>query len=102
MNMGYEHVRLAFLSNLGPMELLLIFLIIFVVFGADKLPKIARDLGKGIKEFKKSISGENDEDVTDGKDESTICVKCGTKLKPDTKFCPECGKSLKISKSKTQ
>jgi len=61
MNIGYEHVRLAFLSNLGPMELLLIFLIIFVVFGADKLPKIAKDLGKGINEFKKSLAGEEDD-----------------------------------------
>ena len=101
MNIGYDNVGLAFLSNLGPMELVLIFLIIFVVFGADKLPKIAKDLGKGIKEFKKSISGENDEIVTDEKDESTICVKCGTKLKSGIKYCPECGKSLKTNKSKT-
>ena len=36
---------------------MLIFLIIFVVFGADKLPKIAKDLGKGIKEFKKAYPG---------------------------------------------
>ena len=61
MNVGYDHVSLAFLSNLGPMELLLIFLIIFVVFGAEKLPKIAKDLGKGINEFKKSLSGEEDD-----------------------------------------
>jgi len=61
MNMGYDHVNLAFLNDLGPMELLLIFLVIFVVFGANKLPKIARDLGKGIREFKKSLSGEEDD-----------------------------------------
>jgi sec-independent protein translocase protein TatA len=58
MNNG---VNLAFLSNLGPWELILIFLIVLVVFGANKLPKVAKDLGKGIREFKKSISGEQDE-----------------------------------------
>ena len=58
--MGNGQVNLAFLSNLGPMEMLLIFFIIFIVFGADKLPKIARDLGKGINEFKKSLAGEDD------------------------------------------
>ena len=63
--MGTEHINLAFLSNLGPSELILIFVIIFFVFGADKLPKIAKDLGKGINEFKKSLSGEND-DKKDG------------------------------------
>ena len=60
MNLGTTP-NLAFLSNLGPMELVLIFLIVFVVFGAEKLPKIAKDLGKGIREFKKSVSGEDEE-----------------------------------------
>ncbi|MBN2079615.1 MAG: twin-arginine translocase TatA/TatE family subunit [Spirochaetes bacterium] len=49
------------IGNLGPWELALIFLIVLVVFGANKLPKIAKDLGSGIREFKKSISGESDE-----------------------------------------
>ncbi len=61
MDVIHHQPTLAFLSNLGPMELLLIFLVIFLVFGAEKLPKIAKDLGKGINEFKKSISGEVDE-----------------------------------------
>jgi sec-independent protein translocase protein TatA len=65
MNIGYDQVNLAFLSNLGPMELVLIFLVIFFVFGAEKLPKIAKDLGKGINQFKKSLSGEADDDIQD-------------------------------------
>lgn len=48
-------------SNIGMGQLLIIFLIILVLFGAGKIPKIAKDLGGGIKEFKKSLSGENDE-----------------------------------------
>ena len=46
----------------GPTELIVIFLIVLVVFGAGKIPKIAKDIGSGIKEFKKSLSGENDEE----------------------------------------
>jgi sec-independent protein translocase protein TatA len=46
----------------GIWELVIIFLIILVVFGAGKIPKIAKDLGSGIREFKKSISGENESD----------------------------------------
>jgi sec-independent protein translocase protein TatA len=61
MDISYHQPTLAFLSNLGPMELLFIFLIIFLVFGAEKLPRIAKDLGKGINQFKKSLSGEIDE-----------------------------------------
>ncbi len=47
--------------NLGIPELIIIFLIVLVVFGAGKLPKIAKDIGSGIKEFKKAISGEIDD-----------------------------------------
>jgi sec-independent protein translocase protein TatA len=44
----------------GIWELVIIFLIVLVVFGAGKIPKIAKDVGSGIKEFKKSLSGESD------------------------------------------
>ena len=40
--------------GLGVQELILIFLIIMVLFGAKKLPEIGRGLGKGIREFKRA------------------------------------------------
>ena len=40
--------------NLGAQELILIFLIIMVLFGAKKLPEIGQGLGKGIREFKRA------------------------------------------------
>lgn len=82
-------VNLAFLGNIGPWELVLVFLIVLVIFGANKLPKIAKDLGSGIREFKKSISGEREE--KDEKKEQAACSKCGAKLQQGAKFCPECG-----------
>jgi len=44
----------------GIWELVVIFFIVLVIFGAGKIPKIARDIGGGIKEFKKTMSGEID------------------------------------------
>ena len=38
--------------SLGPTEILLIFLAILLLFGAKRIPEIARGLGKGIREFK--------------------------------------------------
>lgn len=38
--------------SLGPTEILLIFLVILLLFGAKRIPEIARGLGKGIREFK--------------------------------------------------
>jgi len=48
------------IGNIGLPELIIIFLIVLFLFGAGKIPKIARDIGGGIREFKKSITGEND------------------------------------------
>lgn len=40
------------MGSLGPMEILLIFLAILLIFGAKRIPEIARGMGKGIKEFR--------------------------------------------------
>ncbi len=40
------------IGGLGPTEILLIFLAILLLFGAKRIPEIARGLGKGIREFK--------------------------------------------------
>ncbi len=47
--------------GLGPMELLLIFLAILLLFGAKRLPEIAQGLGRGIKEFRKSVKDTTEE-----------------------------------------
>ncbi|HIE05303.1 MAG TPA: twin-arginine translocase TatA/TatE family subunit [bacterium (Candidatus Stahlbacteria)] len=41
--------------GLGWQEILLILLIVLILFGAKKIPEIARGLGKGVKEFKKAM-----------------------------------------------
>ena len=46
------------LRNIGPMELILIFLIVVLLFGGKKIPEIAKGLGKGIKDFKGAMNGE--------------------------------------------
>lgn len=45
------------LGGIGPMELIIIFLIVILLFGGKKIPEIAKGLGKGIRDFKSSISG---------------------------------------------
>lgn len=50
------------LSSIGPGQWLVILLIIVLLFGAKKIPELAKGLGKGIKTFKSEMS--NDEDET--------------------------------------
>ena len=49
----------------GWSEWVVIFLIILLLFGAKRLPEVAKSLGKGIKEFKKALKGEDEEDHKD-------------------------------------
>jgi sec-independent protein translocase protein TatA len=49
----------------GIWELIIIFFIVLLIFGAGKIPKIAKDIGGGIREFKKSLDGKNDDDKND-------------------------------------
>ena len=43
-------------GNMGVMEILLILVVVLLLFGAKRLPEIGSSMGKGIREFKKSIS----------------------------------------------
>ena len=47
--------------NLGAPELILIFLVVLVLFGAKKIPELAQGLGKGVKEFRKAMKDVQDE-----------------------------------------
>jgi len=51
----------------GPFELLLIFLVALLVFGAKRLPEIGRSLGTTIREFKRAINLSWDETEEDKK-----------------------------------
>jgi sec-independent protein translocase protein TatA len=42
--------------NLGPMELILVMVVLLLLFGAKRLPELGSGLGRGIREFKRSMS----------------------------------------------
>ncbi len=48
-------------GNLGTGEILIIVLVILLLFGAKKIPELAQGLGKGMREFKKSLKDVEDE-----------------------------------------
>lgn len=48
-------------GNIGMTEILLILLVILVLFGAKRIPELAQGLGKGMREFKKSLKEVEDE-----------------------------------------
>lgn len=52
----------------GPTELLLILLIVVIIFGARRLPELGKSLGEGIRNFRKSVSGRDEEKKELGSD----------------------------------
>jgi sec-independent protein translocase protein TatA len=50
------------MPNVGPMELIVILAIALIVLGPKRLPEVGKSLGKGMREFKDSLSGENERD----------------------------------------
>lgn len=56
--------------GLGVPELLVILGIALVIFGPSKLPQIGSGLGKAIRDFKKGVSGDEEDAAKDGKKES--------------------------------
>ncbi|MCH6257151.1 twin-arginine translocase TatA/TatE family subunit [Puniceicoccaceae bacterium K14] len=71
---------LAFLTTLGWPEIMLIFGVFILLFGAKKLPELARSMGKSIKEFKKATSSIED-DIRSAMDEDVSEKKIDPKEK---------------------
>ena len=58
--MIFSSYQLAFF-NLGPWEILLVLIVILVLFGAKRLPELARGLGLGINEFRDAVDSSKKE-----------------------------------------
>jgi sec-independent protein translocase protein TatA len=49
-------------SQIGPLEIVLVLVIVLVIFGPKRLPGLGKQLGTGLREFKESVTGEKRED----------------------------------------
>jgi sec-independent protein translocase protein TatA len=57
--------------GIGTTELLVVFGIVLVIFGARRLPELGSGVGKAIRNFKAGVSGKDEVDVTPNKEEVT-------------------------------
>ena len=58
--------------GLGPFELVLIFFVMLLLFGAKRLPELANGMGKGIRDFKRALNGMDDQSIQAGTQQSYL------------------------------
>jgi sec-independent protein translocase protein TatA len=51
----------AHMPNIGPLELAVVLVIALIIFGPKRLPELGRSMGRGIREFKGSLTGDKDD-----------------------------------------
>lgn len=87
--------------GLGAQELMLILVIVLVLFGGSKLPDLAKSLGKSMREFKKGIASEQEDEQTSkplpaasanpSPESARLCGSCKGALEAAWTHCPSCG-----------
>ncbi|MBL6935684.1 MAG: twin-arginine translocase TatA/TatE family subunit [Alphaproteobacteria bacterium] len=57
--------------SIGPWQIILILVIVLIIFGAGKLPRVMGDIAKGVKNFKAGLKDESDDSSTDSSSGAT-------------------------------
>ena len=65
------------MPNVGPLEIGLVLLVVLVIFGPKRLPDLGRNLGRGMREFKDSVTGKDKDELPAG--ESSTDTAAATK-----------------------
>ena len=55
------------MPNIGPLEIAVVLIIVLIIFGPKRLPELGQSMGRGIREFRSSLSGDKDEDSPEEK-----------------------------------
>lgn len=103
--------------GMGPMELIIILIVVLVIFGPKNLPKIGSALGKTVKNVREGMEGDeepkaeikaepaasddedvevvaDDDDADVPADDVKFCGSCGAKNPAGNAFCSKCGEKL--------
>jgi sec-independent protein translocase protein TatA len=69
-------------GNIGPLEIVIVLIIALIVFGPKRLPELGSSLGRGIREFKETITGDKRDDDDDDLDDDTKALSASATTSP--------------------
>jgi sec-independent protein translocase protein TatA len=49
------------MPNIGPLEIAVVLIVVLLIFGPKRLPDLGRSMGRGMREFKDSVTGKDDD-----------------------------------------
>jgi sec-independent protein translocase protein TatA len=60
------------MPNIGPVEIIIVLVIVLIIFGPKRLPDLGRSMGRGMREFKDSVTGKSkdNEELEEGSSEN--------------------------------
>jgi sec-independent protein translocase protein TatA len=61
--------------GLGPFEMILVFAVLLLLFGAKRLPELASGMGKGIRDFKRSLNGLDEQSVQNSQQQQSYLAQ---------------------------
>jgi sec-independent protein translocase protein TatA len=56
--------------GIGPLEIVIVLIIVLIIFGPKRLPDLGRSLGRGMREFKDSVTGKDKDELPAGEDKA--------------------------------
>ena len=68
------------MPTIGPLEIVIVLIIVLIIFGPKRLPDLGRSLGRGMREFKDSVTGKDKDELPEGsadKPEPTTVAPAG-------------------------
>lgn len=63
------------MPNIGPLEIVIVLVVVLLIFGPKRLPDLGRSLGSGMREFKDSVTGKDKGDQLDAPEAKTEPVR---------------------------
>lgn len=92
------------IGSIGPLELVILLVIVVLIFGVGRLPEVGGAIGKSIREFRKSTKEDDDSAPSASVAKSDLpaaagsdvafCTECGAGNARTAKFCGSCGHAL--------